>query len=53
VLEHQQSLLIYQNEALNGTDPLLRSYAQGEAPVLQGHLNQALNLLAFPDNFGF
>ncbi len=39
VAGHQQSLLIYQTEALNGEDPLLRSYAQGSVTVIQGHLN--------------
>jgi putative membrane protein len=53
VAGHQQSLLIYQNEALNGTDPLLRSYAQGSVTVIQGHLNQASTLLASNNSFGF
>lgn len=53
VAGHQQSLLIYQTEALNGEDPLLRSYAQGSVTVIQGHLNQASNLLASNDSFGF
>ena len=53
VAGHQQSLLLYQTEALNGADPLLRSYAQGSVTVLQGHLNQASTLLASNDSFGF
>ncbi len=52
VAGHQQSLLIYQNEALNGQDPLVRSYAQGSVAVLQGHLNTATDLLG-TNHFGF
>ncbi|MBV8614995.1 MAG: DUF4142 domain-containing protein [Acetobacteraceae bacterium] len=53
VAGHQQSLLLYQTEALNGTDPLLRSYAQGSLAILQAHLNQATALLASNGSFGF
>ena len=53
VAGHQQGLLIYQNEAVNGTDPLLRSYAQAGAIVIQGHLNQASTLLASYNSYGF
>jgi putative membrane protein len=53
VAGHGQSLLLYQNEALNGSDPLLRSYAQGSAGLLQGHLSQALSLLASTQSYGF
>jgi putative membrane protein len=51
VAGHQQSLLIYQTEALNGADPLLRSYAQGSVATIQGHLNQASSLLASSGSF--
>ena len=53
VAGHQQSLLLYQAEALNGADPLLRSYAQGSVGILQGHLNQASSLLALNDSSSF
>ncbi len=53
VLGHQQSLTIYQQEAQSGQDPLLRSYAQGSISVLQGHLNQATNLLGSENCCGF
>ena len=51
VAGHQQSLLIYQTEALSGADPLLRSYPQGSVATIQGHLNQASNLLASSGSF--
>ena len=53
VAGHQQSLLLYQAEALNGADPLLRSYAQGSVGILQGHLNQASTLLALNNSLSF
>jgi putative membrane protein len=53
VAGHQQALLLYQTEALNGADPLLRSYAQGSAGILQGHLNQASSLLALNNSSSF
>jgi putative membrane protein len=53
VAGHQQSLLLYQTEALNGADPLLRSYAQGSVGILQGHLSQASSLLTLNDSSSF
>ncbi|MDQ2801602.1 MAG: DUF4142 domain-containing protein [Pseudomonadota bacterium] len=53
VLGHQQDLNLYQTEAANGQDPLLRSFAQGSIPVLQQHLSTATNLLNFGDTYGY
>ena len=53
VAEQQQSLLLYQNEAQNGQDSLLRSYASGSVTVLQGQLNQAQSLLSSTNSSGF
>jgi len=44
VTDHQNDIALYQSEIQNGKDPAAVAYAQAQLPVLQQHLQTALQL---------
>jgi len=47
VKDHEKVVALFEKEAEKGDDPEIRQWAKGKLPVLQQHLKNAQNILAF------